>query len=227
MMNNFVDIIAAPNQAMTRLQEKPTWFLPWLLVCVLTASMQFGFYSSVDPQYLIDQLVEQNLQPGVSESDLRASMQGLAENTSTLAITSSVAIFVVLLVVYAITAGYLYMISKFSGKDVNYKSWYSLAAWSGIPAVFTALAGWIVILTSNGLIDVEAMNPLNLNYLLLRNDGDYAGILNALNLMAIWSIVLMILGYKKFTSASSIQSAIVVLTPYLLILLVWALIIML
>lgn len=50
--------------------------------------------------------------------------------------------------------------------------------------------------------------------------------LNAFNLISTWSIVLMVLDYKQFASATYIRSASVVLAPYLGILLVWLLVIL-
>ncbi len=225
MLKNFIDIIAAPRQAFSRLREKPGWVLPWLAVAVLAASVQYGFYKRVDPEYLLEQLIEQRLDSGIAESELRNRMQGIVDRTDMLALTSSIAVFVSLLVVYALTAAYLYWISKFNGADIRYKQWLALASWSGVPAVFTVLAAWLVILSSGSLIDVEAMNPLNLNYLLFRSEGQFSGMLNAFNLIAIWGIVLLILGYRQFTGVTQTRAAIVVLSPYLLILLVWALVI--
>ena len=57
MLNNFIDILVAPNQVFGRLKEKPTWFLPLLLVFLMTASVQLGFFSLVDSEYLLDQFV--------------------------------------------------------------------------------------------------------------------------------------------------------------------------
>lgn len=223
MFKNFIDIIASPNLVFPRLQEKPTWFLPWLLIALLAVSVQFGFYNLVDPEYLLEQLVEQRMDSGIAASELRERMQGITDNTNILAVSSSVAVFVSLLVIYAVTAGYLHWVSKFSETESSFKQWFSLASWSGVPTVFSILAAWIVILSSAPLIDLQAMNPLNLNYLLFRSDGRFADLLNAFNLVAIWSVVLLVLGYKHFTSATYLKSAVVVLSPYVLILFIWTL----
>lgn len=227
MLNNFVDILAAPNQAFTRLKDKPSWFVPWLVIALLLVTVQIGSFSLIDSEYLLDQLVEQSLQPGVSESDLRASMQGVVDNKTALMVSSSLAVSIGMLLVFAITAGYLYLISKFSDHDITYRTWYSLIAWCSVPTIFTAMTAWIVILSSGGLIDLTALAPLNLNNLLFRSEGDFSGLLTAFDLMAIWGVILIVLGYKNFTSTSTLNASIVVLTPYVLILAIWALIIVL
>ena len=139
MLGNFVDILAAPNQVFTRIKNKPSWFTPWLVIALLLVSVQIGSFSLVDSDYLLDQMVEQSLQPGVSESDLRATMQGVVDNKTALIVSSSIAVTVGMLIIFAITAGYLYLISKFSDNDITFKTWYSLVAWCSVPTIFTAM----------------------------------------------------------------------------------------
>ncbi len=225
MLNNFIDIVVAPNQVFSRLKDKPTWFLPWLFVFLLVASVQFGFFSLVDSEYLLGQLVEQSLQPGIAESDLRATLQVQVDNKTLLIVSSIIGVLIGLLLVLAIRAIYFYLISTLSDNNISYKSWYSLVAWCSVPTIFTALAAWLVILSSGSMIDVNALNPLNLNYILLRTEGIFSGWLTAIDLIAMWGLVLTILGYKSFTSCSTTKASIIVLTPYILIFGVWALII--
>ena len=225
MINNFTNILIVPTKVFTDIAEKPRWFLPWLIISLLLASMQLGFYSLIEPDFLVDQLVEQSLQPGVSESDLRASMQGIVENINVLGLSSAIGIFFVLLITFAINSTYLYWIARLNEHNVSFKTWYSLNAWCSVPMVFTVMATWLLMLTSGGLIELEAINPLNLNYLLLKSEGDYRNLLNSLNLISAWSVVLIMLGYKHITKSSYLAASLIVFTPYLLILLIWFLLI--
>lgn len=222
MTKNFINILVAPNKVYSEIKEEPRWFLPWLLISLLLASVQLGFYSLIDPDFLVDQLVEQSLQPGVSESDLRASMQGIVENIKVLGFSSAMVTFFVLLITFAINSAYLYWISRLTENNLSFKTWYSLNAWCSVPAVFTVLAAWLLMLTSGRMIDIESIDPLNLNYLLLKSEGDYKNLLNSLNLVSSWSVVLVMLGYKHFTKSSFLTASLVVFAPYLLILLIWA-----
>jgi hypothetical protein len=225
MIDNFTNILIAPSKVFADIAEKPRWFLPWLIISLLLASMQLGFYSLIEPDFLVDQLVEQSLQPGVSESDLRASMQGIVENINVLGLSSAIGIFFVLLITFAINSTYLYWIARLSEHSISFKTWYSLNAWCSVPMVFTVMATWLLMLTSGGLIELEAINPLNLNYLLLKSEGDYRNLLNSLNLISAWSVVLIMLGYKHITKSSYLAASLIVFTPYLLILLIWFLLI--
>jgi hypothetical protein len=222
MLNNFIDILVAPNQVFGRLKEKPTWFLPLLLVFLMTASVQLGFFSLVDSEYLLDQLVEQSLQPGITERDLRATLQVQVDNKTLLIFSSVIGVLIGLLLVMAIKAAYFLLISKLTDKIISYKSWYSLVAWCSVPSIFTALAAWLVIFSSGRMIDIEALNPLNLNYLTVNTEGVFSSWLRAIDLIAIWGLVLVIMGYQSFTSCSTTKASIIVLTPYILIFGIWA-----
>lgn len=222
MLNNFIDILVAPNQVFGRLKEKPIWFLPWLLVFLMTASVQLGFFSLVDSEYLLDQLVEQSLQPGITERDLRATLQVQVDNKTLLIFSSVIGVLIGLLLVMAIKAAYFLLISKLTDKIISYKSWYSLVAWCSVPSIFTALAAWLVIFSSGRMIDIEALNPLNLNYLTVNTEGVFSSWLRAIDLIAIWGLVLVIMGYQSFTSCSTTKASIIVLTPYILIFGIWA-----
>jgi hypothetical protein len=222
MLNNFIYILVAPNQVFGRLKEKPTWFLPLLLVFLMTASVQLGFFSLVDSEYLLDQLVEQSLQPGITERDLRATLQVQVDNKTLLIFSSVIGVLIGLLLVMAIKAAYFLLISKLTDKIISYKSWYSLVAWCSVPSIFTALAAWLVIFSSGRMIDIEALNPLNLNYLTVNTEGVFSSWLRAIDLIAIWGLVLVIMGYQSFTSCSTTKASIIVLTPYILIFGIWA-----
>jgi len=163
MLNNFTDILVAPNKVFIRLKEKTTWFLPWFFVVLLVSSVQLGFFNLVDSEYLLDQLVEQSLQPGIAENGLRATLQAQVENKTLLIVSSVIGVLIGSLIIMALKAAYFYYISKLSDKPISFKHWYSIVVWCAVPSIFSALAAWVIMLGSNGMIDINALNPLNLN----------------------------------------------------------------
>ncbi len=221
MLNNFTDILVAPNKVFIRLKEKTTWFLPWFFVVLLVSSVQLGFFNLVDSEYLLDQLVEQSLQPGIAENDLRATLQVQVDNKTLLIVSSVIGVFIGSFIIMALKAAYFYYISKLSDKPISFKHWYSIVVWCAVPSIFSALAAWVIMLGSNGMIDINALNPLNLNYLLIRTEGEFSSFLGAIDLIAIWSLVLLVMAYKSFTSCNTVIASIIVFAPYILIFGVW------
>jgi uncharacterized membrane protein len=221
MFQNLIDILASPMAVFTRLKEKPSFLFPWLLITLAVASIQTGFFLLVDHDYLVDQLVEQAMasNPTAGENQLRQNLS--AVNPSVFAASSAVAGFLVLTVIMALNAVYLNFMAKFSHGQYSFKSWFSMMAWTGIPGLFVALAAWVSILTaSNGLISLASLQPLSLDSLLGLDSGNR--MLQSINLPQFWSMGLMVVGYKQWTGASTLKSAVITLAPYALIYGVWA-----
>lgn len=217
MFNNLINILTSPKDAFTSIREKPTVLVPLLLITLLTASVQYGYFHAVDRDFLIDQLIEQQQAfINVPEDQLRANLENVPTNR--IAIQSVIGALLVVPLIMLLYSGYLSLISKFTYDEIRYKQWLSLVAWTGIPTLFVVLAGWVVILSNaDGLIGLQDINPLTLNYLVFQTEGKFAGLLNAINLAQIWSVVLVALGYRQWTGKSGLKSAMIVLAPYLII----------
>lgn len=227
MFKNLINIIAGPKEAFTSIREKPTVLVPLLLIALLTASVQWGYFQIVDREFLIDQLIaQQQAFVNVPEDQLRAGLENA--NTNTMAIQSVVGVLIVIPLIMALYAGYLALISKFTYDEIRYKQWLSLVVWTGIPSLFVAIAGWVVLLTnSGGMIALTEINPLTLNNLIFQSEGRFAGLLSGMDLTQIWSVTLMVLGYKQWTGKSGIKSASIILAPYLVIIGIIVLVILL
>lgn len=218
-------VLIAPKRLFEQLKEHPGWFLPWLVLSIAHASVQLGFYLLIDPRFLMDQLVAQSLRPGISESDLRALLQTTVDNRSVLAISSALGAAIGLLVTMAISAAYLYLLAKLDERELAYRKWFALTAWCSLPGIFSALAGWAVILSAGGRIEFTAMSPLNLNTLVFGADTGLASAWPFLDLTTIWTLVLLVLGYRSFTASSGLRASIVVLFPCIALTLLWILLI--
>ena len=217
MFNNLINILTSPAEAFKSIREKPAVLVPLLLITLLTASVQWGYFHTVDRDFMIDQLIEQQLAiVNVPEDQLRTRLENVTPNR--LAIQSAVSVIFVVPLILSIFAGYLSLISKFTYDEIRFRQWFSLLCWTGIPALFAVLAGWVVILMNNdGLISLQQIKPLTLNSLVFQSEGRFASLLNNIDLTQIWSVALMVLGYSQWTGKSPVKSAVIVLAPYLII----------
>jgi hypothetical protein len=219
MFKNLIDILTSPSAAFARLKEEPTVLLPLLLILLSTASIQFGYVYLTDPGFLVDELVEQAMtaNPNAPEGQLRQVYENL--NPAVMAGAGAASTMIIVLLVLSINAVYLNVVSKFSFIQLGWKSWMSMLCWTGIPTVFTALASWAAILTSNGQLPLQDVNPLNLASLLqLDVQG---GPLPQLSVLQFWSMALVVMGYQQWTGKSMLASALITLTPYVLLYGIW------
>lgn len=226
MFSNLINILTSPKEAFVSLKEKPTVLVPLLLIVLSLASLQWGYFNAVDREFLIDQLVEQSQAfANAPEDQIRENLENIPP--SRLAIQSAVSIVIIFPLIMMLYAGYLSLISKFTYDEIRFKQWFSLSAWTGLPSIFIALAGWVVILTnSDGMIGATDIQPLSLNSLIFQTDGPFAGMLSNLNLLQFWSLALSALGYQHWTGKSLSKSTTIVIAPYVVIYTVWSIIIL-
>ncbi|HWK55000.1 MAG TPA: YIP1 family protein [Hyphomicrobiales bacterium] len=219
MLQNLIDIFTAPRAVFARLRERPTVLLPLLLLVVATSSIQVGYIATTDRGFFVDQMVEQalNANPTLRETELRTAYENLSPTflMATGGLGTAVA-FVVILLLYAV---YLNFMSKFSHDGYRYQHWLSLLSWTGLPALFTALSAWLVMLSGNGQVSLGALQPLSLDTLLGINSGKQ--LLLNLSLPQLWSSVLLVLGYQSFTQSTWLRATLVALAPMLLIYGIW------
>ncbi len=89
---------------------------------------------------------------------------------------------------------------------MKYKQWFALAAWCAIPIVFGVVAALVHVLAGDArFMRQEEMNPFSFGNLLA---VDMTGVtrlqrtLLSLDVTAVWSVVLSIVGYQAFTKRS-------------------------
>lgn len=218
MLQNFVDIIAAPATALKRIRENPTIWLPLLVFVLMTVAAQAGFLLLNDEGYVKDQLIEQTINTLNAEGEqARAIEERIANvNLTTQALTSAVSIMIIVPLILALMAWYLSFMSKFSFSQLTFKHWFSLQCWTSFPSVFASLATLIVLLTdSNGQVSQSAAQPLSIVGLLGINTE--SATLQQLNLTQIWSLVLLALGYQQWTQKSLLTSVLITWAPSVLI----------
>jgi len=215
MFQNLVDIIAAPAAAFARIREKPTILLPLLLVLAGTISIQAGYILLSDFGFIIDQQVEQAAKlVGAPEDQIREGMANITPTRMVMQAGISTAIFIT--IILSLNAWYLSFMSKFSFSQLGWKSWMSLLCWTSIPGLFAVVASWVALLSdSNGQLSQAALQPLSITGL-LGIDTDSAA-LQQFNIMQLWSMALVALGYHQWTQKSLLSSAIITLTPSILI----------
>jgi hypothetical protein len=217
MFQNLIDIITAPSAAFARIKERPTFWLPLLLILVTTVSVQLGYLMINDPGFVKDTMIEQATNSDMTQEQrdaIAANLENLGINT--LIVIAAVQVVIIIPLILALNAWYLSFMSKFSFSQLSWKHWFSLLCWTGIPGLFAVLASWVVLLTdSNGQVDPLALQPLSVVGLLGLETSNAT--LQQINLATLWGMVLVVLGYQQWTQKSLLSSAMITLAPYVLL----------
>jgi hypothetical protein len=218
------NIITAPSEAFVALKERPRVLLPVLVLLIGFSAVSFYFLSHVDMGFFLDnQLRAGNANiPDAQREQLVANAAKVPPLVygAIGAFSSSFAIFAIIFIV----ACYYTIVSFVTGDGVKLKQWFALLCWCALPQALGIVAQLVNMMVNDPRFMLQdQINPLAFGNLL---SIDRTGapmvqrILLGIDITAIWTLVLQILGYQSFTKSSYVKSAAIVLGPIVLIVLV-------
>jgi len=210
------NIITAPLQAFAALKERPTSWLPLLILIVGYSAVTGAYITSVDLPWMLDQAVQQA--QGVPQAQREQALQAALKISPAVYAAAYIVVFVILIpVVFAVTALYSSAVSFATGDGVKFKQWFALASWCAIPVVFGIVAALVHILGGDvRFTRQEELNPFSFGNLLgvdMVSVTRLQRVLLSLDPTVVWWLVLSIVGYQTFTKRSLTFSAAVVLGP--------------
>lgn len=220
------NIFTAPQAAFAAIKERPSPWVPLLLLIVGTFAVQFVYMQSVDFAWLMDRQLEQG---GLTDEERRQTVDAMTQVPPTvLGAVQGISGAIVILIVYALTALYYTGVSFATHDGVKYGQWLALVAWCSLPGIFGLIASFVNLLVTDArFLPPEQLNPLSFGSL-LAVDGEGATaverILLGLDVTVLWAVVLQILGYQAFTQRSMVRATVVVLGPLALIVLIASLV---
>lgn len=217
----FVNVLTSPTEAFEELQKNPSKLAPLLAVLVVNAVLIFWYFSILDFDWFVDDMLQNGNIPEDQLEEARENFDGMSQSTFRMfgLLGGSVGI----LVIYTLTSGYLTLTSALAGHNQKFSQWFSLVAWTGTVALFSMLGMAITLLmAANGQIGQLDLDPTNLRNLGLRPENEsFQQIFGTINLTMIWSLVLTILGYKHWLGMNTLKAALIVSAPYVLIFGIW------
>lgn len=225
VFNAMVDIVASPGKALDEIKQHTSWLWWPLLISILLASGLFIYYYSwVDFPWLVEETIRQ-----LPAEDRAEAAEGVRQFMQPGRSTWMTVIGIVVgsFVIYTIQAIYLHLANKLvSGADISFGGWFSFTVWTNFVAVFGTLAGFAMILMADSnQLSTQSLTVLSMNALLVHAaPGDaWFTWANALNLVHFWIIVLMSIGFARWTNSSMVKSSVVAALPWVLIFGLWAL----
>jgi hypothetical protein len=215
------NILTAPNEAFVALKERPRVLLPVLLIIVGFSVASFYYLSHVDIGWFLDNQLRSgnaNITDAQREQAVAAAAKIPALFYGALgAVSTNLFLFLVMLLV----ALYFTLVSFVTGDGVKLRQWFALLAWCVLPQILGQVAVIANMLINDPrFMPQDAINPLAFGNLLgIDRAGASLGqrTLLAIDVTAIWSLVLQVLGYQSFSKSSLAKSAAVVLGPVVVV----------
>jgi len=211
-------VLVSPRAVFDEQREKPTWFLPWLVVAIIVVA--FGIWQTPYTQRVIELALEaRGTTTQLSPSAMR-----------TQAMIGSVFAPIAFLIFGAISAGILYLILAVTGSTVRYRSMLCAVFFSEavLPIQYLLQS---IILRMRGAPDVaitsvaDAQPALGLNLLLPADASSshfVSALLGGIGPLPIWALIIMVVGIMRLDNVKKGAAWTAALASFVILLLVGA-----
>jgi hypothetical protein len=213
-------IFYEPAATFSRLKDNPSPWLPALALIVLTAAVMYWWIGTLDFGWLREHMAAGN--PDM-KGEARAAMDHMI-TPSTMLWATELGIVFGTMVVFTISALYYLLAGKLIGSSIGFGKWFGFVSWTSVPKLLVIPLMALQIATSHGQIAAQDLNMVSMNFLLLHlpQTHPWATLADSVDIAAVWSTVLAVIGLKAWTGRSTATCATIALLPALLIYGAWA-----
>ncbi|MEZ8132651.1 MAG: hypothetical protein ACI8WL_000277 [Polaribacter sp.] len=219
-----LDILTSPRDTFDAIKDKKGWsWAPFGLVVVSTIALFLYYFSVVDFEWMLDQMLEQMaVQNEMSAEQLQATQEFMTKTSMTWSTLLGGAIGII--VINAFMAVYLNLITKvYSPNEMTFTAWYGFSWWTSMPFVISSLlAALVIMFSSAGMVSLDDLSPTSLGFLADRS-SPWFGFFGGINLFSFWSIALGTIGLSSWLGLAAKKAFIIAVAPSLVIYGCWAL----
>lgn len=218
-MSHLINIFLEPAKVFADLKEKPSFWLPLLLVAVLGAVSTTAYFLTVDPDWFADhQVAQMQAQRDMSAAEVEQAKQFMPGARAS-AYFGGPMVLLFVGIVFSVMALYYLLAGKVTGNQVGFRRGLSLAAWSSMPMVLGNLVVLGAIFTSSNQVSFESLQLLNVDplFVQLPLDHDWLMLARSFSLLNFWVWFLAALGWKTWFRTGWGQAITVAVLPSLVI----------
>jgi hypothetical protein len=214
------NIFTAPNEAFAALKERPRVLLPVLVLLIGFSAVTAYYLTHVDIGFFVENTLRssnQNLTDAQREQAVAAAMKFPRFVWGAFGVLRASAAFLF----FFLVASYFTIVSFVTGDGVRLKQWFALLCWCALPQALGIIAQLVnLVVNDPRFMLADSINPLAFGNLLSVDPLGKPTVqrfLLGIDITAIWTVVLQVLGYQSFTKSSFVKSTAVVLGPIALI----------
>lgn len=229
-MNALIAIFTDPRAVFNEQSEDPRWLSPALVILAFTIISVIAVTLLVDVEEVARAQLEQTIEtlerqgsPQEVLDQVRASTEqqlSIAANPFVQLGSSVLGAVVVFFLAVLVHALYFMIVGKIMSTGHDFSDWFALSVWGRMPWVIGAVVTVIAALVMSEQTDLSAYNLLAFStWLSVPNENHviFGQFVKGLDLLVIWSIVIMTVGFNSWTEKSMGVSAAVVAIPYVVI----------
>lgn len=211
-VGRLISVLFAPQKTFRAIADRPSWVLAWLVAATMPALLNFVAFGKIDAVAMLTaQLDKQGQSLSADQIETMASVT---------AWTAPLGAFVATLAITALMALLLWLVLKVVGGEFSFRSSMAVVVHAGMANVVGMALRTVVAATK----DTLSIDDLQNNQLLLSNLGFLAGddasafvkgLLGAIDVFSIWSMVLLVIGYVALGKMSRNAVTVVVVALWL------------
>lgn len=211
-----IGALVSPEKTFRSIGERPTWVVPLLLLVLVSAALGYSLSQRVDQEQMIrQQMADRDEQ--VSEEQIQQSVQMMEKVGPAMYTGSAIATPLIYLLIALI-----FMVSlRLAGSEIGFGQSFAVTVHAMLPWLIHAL------LSLPLLLRLETISPevMQGGGVLMSNLAPLApeeaspvvaALLASLDLFTVWTLILLIIGYRVVARVSTVTAATVSLTLWLL-----------
>lgn len=210
-----VDTFVAPSKTFADIRRSASWWLPFVLICIVTGVFAYTVLHKVGLPTLVDSVIHSNASLGDrianSTPDQVAKIRSSIEMQFKFMYIAPVFILIVALIVAGVFLGTANFI--FGGK-ANYKQMLAVWFYGTLPIIFISLLTIITLFAGMQSDSFNIKNTVgtNIGYFLQGGDSPHwlSTLLSSVDVFAIWSAILLTIGVSIVAGIKRSSAAIVV-----------------
>lgn len=223
-MSHLLNIYLDPAKVFAELKEKPSFWQPLLMMIAANVALMLAYHFSVDPDWFLDHTLAMSGRE-MSAAEIAQAKQFMP-GARTAGYIGAAAIPIFMPIVFALLSVYYLLAGKITGAGLSYRQCFALAIWSSMPMLISALVALVGVAMMTPQTGIEALKLTNVDPLLVQLPFDHAfsSLAKNFDLLGLWGIFLLALGWKTFGRTGWTQAVIVAALPTVVIYGSWALI---
>ncbi len=195
-----VNTFIAPSKTFTDLRRNASWWGPWLLISIVSLLFVYAMDRQVGFEQISKNEIAKSSRADQFDKLTADQQEKQIRFSSSLVRYLSYGIPVMILLYFAITSGVLWATFKFgAGANVEYKTAYAIVFYAALPGIIGSILGAISMFAGVNPEGFNVNNPVATNpaYFMDPTGNKFLyGMASGLDIIAIWTIVLLGIGFS-------------------------------
>lgn len=209
-VQRIIGVLFSPDATFASIARRPDWVLPLVILCVVGLLGGIAVAQRVDFNTVARDAMDSNPQTAKLPPDRVATMVRFTAASMKVAAYGSPVFTVLILVV---VGGALLLAFRLFGGEGDFKQAFSVATYSWYPRLAKGILAAVILLSKKGISIWDLQNPVRSNLGFLfdpKTQPVQFALGSSLDLFAIWSVVLLIIGFAAVSRLSRMRSAMIV-----------------